>query len=108
MAALAYGYAAVLNFVGAESVKVVAARVHVSTRWMVPLGALLAAGAVGLLVGFAVPPLGTAASIGLVAYFVCALSAHLRVRDRSVGGAVSFLAMALVTLVVGLGYHDQL
>ena len=108
MAARAYGYAAVLNFVGAESVRVVATRVHVSTRWMVPLGTLLATGAIGLLAGFAVPLLGTAASIGLIAYFVCALGAHLRVRDRGVGGAVGFLAMAVVTLVVGLGYHDQL
>jgi len=39
LAALANGYAAFLNFVGAESVKVVADRVHVSQRWMVPLGA---------------------------------------------------------------------
>jgi hypothetical protein len=54
------GYAAALNFVGAESVKVVADRVQVSRRWMVPLGTLLAAGAVGLLAGFAVSGLGIA------------------------------------------------
>ena len=42
LAALANGYAASLNFVGAESVKVVADRVQVSRRWMVPLGTLLA------------------------------------------------------------------
>ena len=51
LAAVANGYAASLNFVGAESVKVVADRVQVSRRWMVPLGALLASGAVGLLAG---------------------------------------------------------
>ena len=45
LAALANGYAATLNFVGAESVKVVADRVQVSRAWMVPLGTLLAAGA---------------------------------------------------------------
>jgi hypothetical protein len=49
---------------------------------MVPLGTLLASGAVGLLTGFAVPALGTAAAIGLVLYFICAVTAHLRVRDR--------------------------
>jgi hypothetical protein len=62
LAAVANAYADCLNFVGAESVKVVADRVRVSQGWMVPLGALLASGAVGLLTGFAVPALGTAAA----------------------------------------------
>jgi hypothetical protein len=106
VAALAYGYAAVLNFVGAESVKVVAQKVHMSSRWMVPLGILLASGASGLLLGFAVPMLGVAAAVGLLLYFVCALSAHLRVRDTGVGGAVSFLALAVAALVTNLGYHN--
>ena len=61
MAALAIAYAASLDFVGAESVKVVADRVQVSQRWMIPLGTLLASGAVGLLAGFAVPAFGMAA-----------------------------------------------
>ncbi len=38
LAALANGYAASLDLVGAESVKVVADRVQVSRGWMVPLG----------------------------------------------------------------------
>jgi hypothetical protein len=58
LAALANGYAAFLNFVGAESVKVVADKVQVSRRWMIPFGILLASGALGLLIGFAVPVLG--------------------------------------------------
>jgi hypothetical protein len=94
LAALANVYAASLNFVGAESVKVVADRVRVSRKSMVPLGTLLAFGAVGLLAGFAVPALGTAAAIGLVLYFICAVTAHLRVRDRHIGGAVFFLLLA--------------
>ncbi len=105
--ALANSYAAALNFAGAESVKVVAATVRVSQKWMIPFGILLASGAVGLLVGFAVPVLGTAAAIGLVAYFICALSAHIRVGDPKVAGAVSFLVMAAAALVVGLGYHNH-
>ncbi|MBV8953212.1 MAG: DoxX family protein, partial [Solirubrobacterales bacterium] len=82
LAAHANGYAASSNLVGAESVKLVADRVQVSRGWMVPLGASLACGAVGLLAGFAVPAVGTAAAIGLVLYFVGAVTAHLRVRDR--------------------------
>lgn len=105
--ALANGYAAALNFVGAKSVKIVADDVRVPQKWMIPFGILLAFGAAGLLAGFAVPVLGTAAAVGLVAYFICALSAHVRVRDLNVAGAVSFLVMAVAALVVGLGYQNR-
>lgn len=107
LAALMNGYAAGMNFVGAQSVKVVADQVQVSQKWMVPFGVLLASGALGLLIGFTLPPLGTAAAIGLLAYFVCALSAHIRVHDRKVGGAVTFLLLAAAALVVDIGYHNH-
>jgi uncharacterized membrane protein len=107
LTAVANSYAACLDFVGAESVRAVADRVQVPQKWMIPLGTLLASGAVGLLVGFAVPVLGTAAAVGLVLYFICAVTAHLRVRDHQVAGAVSFLALALAALVTALGYHDR-
>jgi SNF family Na+-dependent transporter len=105
VAALANGYAATLNFAGAESVKVVADRVRVSRGWMVPLGTVLAAGAAGLLAGLAVPALGTAAATGLVLYFICAVTAHVRVRDRQVGGAVFFLLLAAAALTTGIAYR---
>ena len=107
LAALVNGYAATLNFVGAESVKVVADRVQVSRGWMVPLGTVLAFGAVGLLTGFAVPAIGTAAAAGLVLYFVCAVTAHLRVRDRQMGAAVVFLLLAATALTTSVGYHNH-
>jgi DoxX-like protein len=107
LAALANGGAACLNFVGAASVTVVADRVRVSRGWMAPLGTLLAAGAVGLLAGLAVPALGTAAAIGLVLYFVCAVSVHLRVRDGHIGGAVFFLLLAAAALTTALAYHNR-
>ena len=107
LAALANCYAAYLNFVGAESVKVVADRVRVSRKWMIPFGTLLASGAVGLLVGFAVPVLGTAAAIGLVLYFICAVSAHIRVRDPGITGAVSFLVLVVAALLADVGYHNH-
>jgi len=107
LTALANGYAACLNFVGAESVKVVADRVQVSREWMVPLGTLLASGAVGLLTGFAVPALGTAAAICLVFYFICAVTAHLRVRDHEIGGALFFLLVAAVALTTDLAYRNH-
>ena len=104
-AALANGFAAGMNFAGAESVKVVADRVRVSTRWMVPFGTLLACGAVGLLAGIAVPGLGTAAAIGLVLYFICAITAHVRAGDRGLAGAVFFLLLAAAALTTGLAYR---
>ncbi len=105
--AVAVSYAAVLSLAGAESVKAVADEVRVPQKWMIPFGFLLACGAAGLLTGLAVPVLGTAAAIGLVVYFICAVSAHVRVRDPKVAGAVSFLVMAVAALVVGLGYHGH-
>jgi hypothetical protein len=87
-AALAVAYAAALDFVGAQSVKLVADRVGVSHRWMLPLGTVLAAGA-----------------IGLVLYFICAIGAHIRARDRGVGGAVFFLILAACALAANLAYH---
>jgi len=107
LAALANGYAASLNFVGAESVKAVADRLHVSRKWMIPFGTLLASGAIGLLVGLAVPLLGKAAAIGLVVYFICAISTHIRARDADVGGAIFFLLLAAAALVTSIGYRDH-
>lgn len=105
LVALATGYAATLNFVGAESVKVVSDRVAVSQRWMIPFGILLASGSIGLVLGFALPALGAAAAIGLTLYFICALGAHIRVRDRGFGGAVGFLGLAVAALIANLAYH---
>lgn len=107
LAVLANGYAASLDFVGAESVKLVADRVQVSRRWMVPLGVLLASGAIGLLAGFAVPALGSAAAIGLILYFACAVSAHLRVGDRRIAPPVFFLLLAASALATNLAYHKH-
>jgi amino acid transporter len=107
LAAFANGYAASLNFAGAESVKTVADQVRVPRTWMVPLGTLLTAGAVGLLIGLALPVLGIAAAGGLVVYFVCALGAHIRVRDTNVAGAATFLLLAVAALLTGLGNHDH-
>ncbi len=107
VAALANGYAATLNFVGAESVKVVADQVQVSQKWMVPLGLLLASGALGLVIGLAVPTIGIAAATGLVLYFICALGVHIRAHDRNVGGAMTFLLLAVASLAIGISYHYQ-
>jgi DoxX-like family len=54
----------------------------VPESWLTfPIGTLKAAGAVGLLLGpVGVPLVGTAAAIGLVLFFVCAIYTHVRAR----------------------------
>jgi DoxX-like family len=57
------------------------AEVGVPRSWLVPLGLLKGAGAVGVLIGLlGVRPLGIAASIGLVLFFAGALATHIRAR----------------------------
>jgi len=81
------------------------ARAGVPESWLTfPIGTLKTAGAVGLLLGLVgVPLVGTAAAIGLVLFFVCAVYTHLRAGDYSAqfGLAIGFLLLAAATLVLG-------
>ena len=105
LAAIALAYAAYLNFVRDELVTAAAERVRVSESWIYPLGTLLAAGALGLLIGLGVPWVGTAAAVGVVVYFLGAVAAHLRVHDRHIGAAAAFLTLAVAALAVGLAHR---
>lgn len=108
VAAIAYANAAVLNFAHHKSIAETAERLRVPVSWQVPLGFLLAAGSLGLLAGFAVPMLGTAAACGLVLYFLSAAGAHIRARDTRLLAWVNwaaFFSLAVAALVVGLAYH---
>lgn len=82
------------------------ARAGVPESWLTfPIGTVKTAGAVGLLAGLlGVPVIGTAAAVGLVLFFVCAVHTHLLARDYSAqfGLANAFLALAAATLVLGL------
>ncbi|MFE0193951.1 DoxX family protein [Streptomyces sp. NPDC059008] len=96
------GLAATANFIGHEYPKSQADKLRVPRSWMRPLGALLAAGALGLLAGFVVPVLGTLAAAGLVLYFLGALCAHLRVGDYQLGYWAVFFCLPVGALAVGL------
>jgi hypothetical protein len=78
----------------------------VPESWLTfPIGTLKTAGAVGLLLGLVgVPLIGTAAAIGLVLFFVCALYTHIRASDYTpqFGLANGFLALAVGALMLGL------
>jgi hypothetical protein len=103
MAIAASTFVAVANFMRLEFVLTTADKVSVPQSWMSVLGSLNAAAALGLLVGLiGVPPIGTAAAIGLVLYFVGAIITHLRARDYSIGPAAAFLLLAVAALVLGL------
>jgi len=103
MAVAASTFVAVANFMRLEFVLTTADKVSVPRSWMTVLGSLNAAAALGLVVGLVgVPPIGTAAAIGLVLYFVGAIVTHLRARDYSIGPAAAFLLLAVAALVLGL------
>jgi hypothetical protein len=82
------------------------ARAGVPESWLTfPIGTLKAAGAAGLLLGLVgIPLIGTAAAIGLVLFFVCAVYTHIRVSDYGAqfGLANAFLLLATAALVLGL------
>lgn len=80
-----------------------AAEVHVPAGWLPWLAAAKAAGAVGLLAGFWLPPLGIAAAVGLVLFFVGAVIAHVRAKVfHNIGFPVAYLALATLTLIAGV------
>ncbi|MFI5694619.1 DoxX family protein [Kribbella sp. NPDC051586] len=106
VAAIAYASAAVLNFTHNKSITATAERLHVPVSWQVPLGMLLAAGALGLVAGFAVPALGAVAACGLVLYFVAAAAFHIRAHDTRLSAWINwavFFTLALAALVAALG-----
>ncbi len=110
-AAIAFAAASVLNFTHNESVTETAERLGVPVSWQVPLGLLLAAGSLGLITGFVVPVLGTAAACGLVVYFLCAAGAHIRARDTRLLSWINwfaFFSLAVAALVVGLVYPSRM
>lgn len=96
-------WAAAGDFLRTPTTVANAATVEVPSSWLLWLGLLKAAGAVGLLVGIVVPVIGVAAAVGLVLFFVCAVFAHLRVRWYStLPFPAAFLALAVGALTTRL------
>lgn len=80
VAAALVAFSAVSVLVRAKWVVEPLAAYGVPQSWWPWLGVAKAAGAVGLLVGLAVPAIGTAAGIGLVLYFLGAVVTVIRAR----------------------------
>ncbi len=98
-----------LALIGSGSAKLAKNKtiVETITGLGVPLGMfpLLAAcelaGALGLIVGIWWAPLGIAAAIGVVLYFICAVGAHLRKSDfKGVPNAAVMLVVAAIGLAL--------
>jgi hypothetical protein len=100
--AAALAFSAALDFVRYETVLVNMRAAGVPESWLPMLGYLKVAGALGLLAGFAVPPVGTAAAAGVILFFALAIATHLRARDYSFGLAAGFGLLSVLTLVLGL------
>ncbi len=99
------GSAAVTYLISHPYPKAQAEMKRLPMSWLPRLGAALAAGSLGLLAGFAVPVLGTLASLGLVLYFVGAFIAHMRVGSRKLAGWALFFVVTVAALVVNLAHH---
>lgn len=72
----------------------------VPVGWLPRLAAAEIAGGVGVLVGLAVPALGIAAAIGLIAYFVGAVVTHVRAKDSEIAPAAALAVVAAAALVL--------
>ncbi|GGS63823.1 hypothetical protein GCM10010156_23610 [Planobispora rosea] len=72
--------AAIVDFARAEWILGNMSKYGVPHSWIYPLGVAKAAGALGLLVGIAVPAIGIAAATGLLLYFAGAVFTVARAR----------------------------
>ncbi len=82
-------------------VKVVHETIGIPLKYLPMLAACEFAGVLGLVVGIWWPPIGIAAGIGLLLYFVGAIVAHLRIGDaKGIGPAVFMFAVAAGALAL--------
>lgn len=100
IAAAMSGFSAVMSFRCPRWITEPLTRYGVPRSWWPWLGAAKAAGAAGLIVGLLVPPVGVAAAIGLVLYY---LGAVLTVARAKVFAHLAFPLVYLAPVAVALG-----
>lgn len=93
---VANGFEVAAKTVKAQFVVQNSGEVGVAPRWLPYLAAIEGAGVGGLVIGLAgVRPLGLAAAIGLVAFFISAVGAHIRSNVlHNIAFPAVFLALA--------------
>lgn len=75
-------------------------KLGVPDSWLPRLAALKAAGAIGLVAGLWLAPLGIAAAIGVTLFFVGAIVTHLRAKDFEFTPAAVLMLLAVAALVL--------
>jgi hypothetical protein len=95
-------FGAIMDFIRFKPIVLAMEKAGVPLSWLPTLGLLKAAGVLGLLIGFVVPLIGTAAAIGIILFYVGAIITHLRVRDYSFGLAAVFLLLSAAALTLRL------
>ncbi|WP_369386935.1 DoxX family protein [Streptomyces sp. CG1] len=102
VAVLANAGIAAADLVKAPFVLANSAEVGVAPAWLPSLALLKAAGAAGLLLGlFGLRPLGIAAGVGLVLFYLGAMAAHVRARVfHNIAFPGLFLALAAGALAL--------
>jgi hypothetical protein len=94
-------FAAIRKLTHREDVVASYAKVGVPEERLNQLAFILLLGAAGLLLGLAWAPIGIAAAVGVVVYFVLAIVAHLRHDDvGNLPTPVAIEVMAVVALVL--------
>jgi DoxX-like protein len=103
LTAAANTFAAIVDFRRPQWVLDNIAKWGGSHSWLVPLGALKGAGALGLLVGIGVPLIGIAAAVGLALFFVGAITVVILARWYShLRWPVTYLLLAVASLALRL------
>lgn len=102
LAAAALTFSAGADFTRYEKVLVNMKRAGVPPAWLMPLGGAKALGALGLIVGLAVPAVGIAAAVGVILFFVGAFITHVRARWYSFTFPSVYLGLAVSSLTLGL------
>ena len=84
-----------------RAVEIIGRTVGAPLWWFPWLALAEISGAIGLLVGIALAPIGLAAAIGLLLYFVAATLSHIRVRDyANLQPALIMLSLSVAALVL--------
>ena len=96
--------AAAGDFMALASIVAIMDRLGMPRRMIPVAGAVKTLGAVGVVIGLWVRPIGLAANSGLVVYFCIAVALHLRVRDSfaETSLALGMLALSTAALVAAL------
>jgi uncharacterized membrane protein YphA (DoxX/SURF4 family) len=108
IAVAANGFSGIAALLHMQAIVPGMAKAGVPVSWLTfPIGTLKTAGALGLAAGLAFRPLGVAAAIGLVLFFVCALYTHIRASDYSPQFYLANVFLALNVAALALTLHEN-